>query len=183
MTTPVGSTTLAVEESNQGTPPLPSWNEGSTKQSIVNFVREVTTIGAPQFVKPSDRIAVFDNDGTLWCEQPTYSQVAFVIDRVKALAPQHPEWKDRPLFAAVLGGDLKAVAAGGERAAIELGMITHAGMTTDEFSKIVRGLARKRQASKIQSPIYGPDLPADAGTACLFACQWLQNIYRLRRGS
>lgn len=138
MTTPVGSTTLAVEESNQGTPPLPSWNEGSTKQSIVNFVREVTTIGAPQFVKPSDRIAVFDNDGTLWCEQPTYAQVAFVIDRLKALAPQHPEWKDRPLFAAVLGGDLKAVAAGGERAAIELGMITHAGMTTDEFSKIVR---------------------------------------------
>ena len=138
MTTPINSNTLAFEESAPGHAPLPSWNEGSTKQSIVDFVRGVTTAGDAHFVKPEERIAVFDNDGTLWSEQPIYFQVAFVIDRLKALAPQHPEWKDKPLFAAVLQGDMKTLAAGGLHAVVELAMITHAGMTTDEFSKIVQ---------------------------------------------
>jgi phosphoglycolate phosphatase-like HAD superfamily hydrolase len=120
-----------------GSDPLPSWNEGSTKQSILDFVRGVTTAGGPHFVKPEERIAVFDNDGTLWSEQPLYFQVAFVLDRMKAMAPQHPEWKDNPLYAAVLNNDLKTVAAGGEKAILELATITHAGMTTDEFAKIV----------------------------------------------
>jgi hypothetical protein len=117
--------------------PLPSWNEGVTKQSIVDFVRGVTTAGGPQFVKPEERIAVFDNDGTLWSEQPSYFQFAFVLHRMKAMAPQHPEWKDNPLYAAALAGDMKTIAAGGEKGVLELATITHAGMTTDEFSKIV----------------------------------------------
>ena len=119
-----------------GTDPLPSWNEGSTKQSIVDFIRGVTA-GGPDFVKPEDRIAVFDNDGTLWSEQPFYFQVAFALDRVKAMAPQHPEWKDNPLFTAALNNDLKTVAAGGLKGLLELATVTHAGMTTDEFAKIV----------------------------------------------
>jgi hypothetical protein len=119
-----------------GSDSLPSWNEGSTKRSILDFVRGVTT-GGPHFVKPEERIAVFDNDGTLWSEQPFYFQVAFVLDRMKAMAPQHPEWKDNPLYAAVLNNDLKTVAGGGEKAILELATIIHAGMTTDEFAKIV----------------------------------------------
>jgi hypothetical protein len=120
-----------------GSDPLPSWNEGSTKKSILDFVRTVTTAGGPQFVKSEDRIAVFDNDGTLWCEQPLYFQFAFALDRMKAMAPQHPEWKDIPLYAAAVAGDSKALAESGVKGVLELATITHAGMTTDEFSKIV----------------------------------------------
>jgi phosphoserine phosphatase len=116
--------------------PLPSWNEGSTKRSILDFVRGVTTAGETHFVKPEERIAVFDNDGTLWSEQPLYFQVAFVFDRMKAMAPEHPEWKDNPLYTAVLAGDMKTVAAGGVKGLLELATITHAGMTTEEFAKI-----------------------------------------------
>jgi phosphoserine phosphatase len=116
--------------------PLPSWNEGSTKRSILDFVRGVTTAGELHFVKPEERIAVFDNDGTLWSEQPLYFQVAFVFDRMKAMAPEHPEWKDNPLYTAVLAGDMKTVAAGGVKGLLELATITHAGMTTEEFAKI-----------------------------------------------
>jgi phosphoglycolate phosphatase-like HAD superfamily hydrolase len=119
-----------------GSDPLPSWNEGSTKQSILDFVRTVTTVDGPHFVQPEERIAVFDNDGTLWSEQPFYFQVAFVFDRMKAMAPQHPEWKDNPLYTAVLAGDMKTVAAGGVKGLLELAAITHAGMTTEEFAKI-----------------------------------------------
>jgi hypothetical protein len=104
--------------------PLPSWNEGFTKRSILNFVRGVTTADGPQFVNPEERIAVFDNDGTLWSEQPFYFQFAFVLDRMKAMAPQHPEWKDNPLYAAVLARDMKAVAAGGVKGVLELATIT-----------------------------------------------------------
>ena len=137
MTTSISPTMLASGEHAQGQALLPSWNDGPTKQSIVDFVRRVTTTGDPQFVKPEERIAVFDNDGTLWSEQPMIFQFAFAIDRLKALAPQHPEWKDKQTLAAVLAGDMKAVAAGGEHAIVELVMVTHAGTTTDEFSKIV----------------------------------------------
>jgi len=87
-------------------------------------------------VRPEERIAVFDNDGTLWSEQPFYFQVAFVFDRMKAMAPEHPEWKDNPLYTAVLTGDMKGVTAGGVKGLLEVAMITHAGMTTEEFAKI-----------------------------------------------
>ncbi len=137
MTTSISPTMLASGEHAQGQALLPSWNDGPAKQSIVDFVRRVTASGNPQFVKPEERIAVFDNDGTLWSEQPMMFQFAFAIDRLKALAPQHPEWKDKQILAAVLAGDMKAVAAGGEHAIAELVMVTHAGMTTDEFSRIV----------------------------------------------
>ena len=96
--------------------PLPSWNDGQAKQSIVAFVEKVTKEGSPDFVPVAERIAIFDNDGTLWCEQPMYFQAFFVFDRVKALAPQHPEWKDKEPFASVLKGDVKAALAGGEHA-------------------------------------------------------------------
>lgn len=137
MTASINSTMLTQGEQAQGQILLPSWNDGPTKQSIVDFVRRVTTTGGPQFVKLEDRIAVFDNDGTLWSEQPMLFQFAFAIDRLKALAPQHPEWKGKQPFAAVLEGDMKAVAAGGEHAIAELVMVTHAGTTTDQFSRIV----------------------------------------------
>jgi phosphoglycolate phosphatase-like HAD superfamily hydrolase len=118
--------------------PLPSWNEGKTKQSIVEFVAKVTKKGSPDFVPPAERIATFDNDGTLWAEQPLYFQFLFALDRVKALAPQHPEWKDKEPFASLLKGDLKGALAGGEPALIQIVAATHAGMTPDEFDKIVK---------------------------------------------
>jgi len=117
--------------------PLASWNEGPAKQSILDFVKRVTTEGSPDFVPVPERIATFDNDGTLWNEEPIPVQLAFVFDRVKTLAPQHPEWKTQEPFASVLRGDMKSAFAGGERAAMELIMATHTGMTTVEFEQIV----------------------------------------------
>jgi hypothetical protein len=119
------------------TDPLPSWNDTSTKQAIVGFVDRVTKAGGPDFVAPAERIATFDNDGTLWVEQPMYVQMAFALDRVKELAPMHPEWKNTDPFQSVLNGDMKALAESGERGLVEIIMVTHAGMTTEEFSKIV----------------------------------------------
>jgi hypothetical protein len=116
--------------------PLPSWNDGATKQSITNFVARVTTQG-PDFVPPAERIAAFDNDGCLWIEQPMYVQLAFILDRVKALAPMNPAWATTQPFKAVLDGDMRAVAASGEKGLVELMAVTHAGMTSDEFAKIV----------------------------------------------
>ncbi len=117
--------------------PLPSWNEGPAKHSIITFVEKVTKPGSPDFVPVPERIATFDNDGTLWTEQPVPVQLFFALDRVKALAPQHPEWKTKEPFASLLEGDLKTALAGGEPALLELMMATHAGMTTVEFEKIV----------------------------------------------
>ena len=117
--------------------PLPSWNDGASKQSIINFVTAVTREGSPDFVPVPQRIATFDNDGTLWCEHPMYVQLAFALDRVKAMAPLHPEWKDKQPFKAVLDGDMKTLAESGERGLAELIMVTHAGMTNNEFAKIV----------------------------------------------
>ena len=116
---------------------LPSWNDGATKQAITTFVARVTTQGGPDFVPVEQRIAVFDNDGTLWIEQPMYVQLAFALDRVKAMAPLHPEWKDQQPFKAVLEGDMKTLAESGERALVQLIMVTHSGMTTEEFTNIV----------------------------------------------
>jgi phosphoglycolate phosphatase-like HAD superfamily hydrolase len=117
---------------------LPSWTDGKARQSIVEFVTKVTKQGSPDFVPPAARIAVFDNDGTLWAEQPMYFQFIFALDRVKALAPQHPEWKDKEPFASLLKGDVKGALAGGERAMLDIVMATHAGMTTEEFEKLVK---------------------------------------------
>ena len=118
--------------------PLPSWNDAASKRAIIQFVKDVTSAGGSGFLPPGERVAVFDNDGTLWSEQPVYFQLAFALDRVKALAPEHPEWKQRQPFKAALEGDLKTVLAGGEHALLELVMATHAGNTTEEFSRIVR---------------------------------------------
>jgi len=117
--------------------PLPSWNETEPKKAIVAFVERVTKEGSSDFVPVPERIATFDNDGTLWAEQPIYFQFAFAIDRVKALAPQHPEWKTKEPFASFLRGDIKAALAGGEKGLLEMMAATHTGMTVEEFSKIV----------------------------------------------
>ena len=122
----------------QNSDPLPSWNKSPAKQAITRFVRKVTSKGEAHYVPPAERIAVFDNDGTLWSEQPMYFQLAFAFDRVKTLAPEHPEWKTTQPFKAVLEGDMATVLAGGEHALIELVMATHAGNTTEEFSQIVK---------------------------------------------
>jgi len=117
--------------------PLPSWNDGKTKQAIVAFVQKVTTPGGADFVAEDERIATFDNDGTLWGEQPVYYQLLFAADRIKALAPQHPEWSTKEPFASLLKGDLQSALAGGEPAIAQIVMQSHAGMTTEEFAKIV----------------------------------------------
>lgn len=119
-----------------GADALPSWNEGPSKQSIVKFVERVTSPGK-DFVAPAERIAVFDNDGTLWSEQPLYFQLFFTFDRVRALAAQHPEWQDKPAVKALLAGDMKSVMAGGEHGLLELVVAAHAGNSTEEFAKIV----------------------------------------------
>jgi phosphoserine phosphatase len=131
----VGLRTLPVS-AQESSDPLPSWNDGATKSSITTFVRRVTTQG-PDFVPVEQRIATFDNDGTLWIEQPMYIQLAFALDRVKELAPQNPGWKTKQPFKAVLDGDLKALAASGEKGLAEIIGVTHAGMTNEEFAKIV----------------------------------------------
>ena len=122
----------------QDSDPLPSWNDGKSKQQIVQFVEKVTKTGSPDFVPAAERIATFDNDGTLWAEQPLYFQLFFAIDRVKELAPQHPEWKNKEPFASLLKGDMKAALAGGEHAILEIVMATHVGMTTEEFETIAK---------------------------------------------
>jgi phosphoserine phosphatase len=118
--------------------PLPSWNDAASKKAIIAFVEKVTTAGSPDFVPAAERIAVFDNDGTLWCEQPMPVQFYFALDRVKAMAPQHPEWSGKEPFASLLKGDVNTALAGGDKALLELMMTTHAGMTADEFEKIVK---------------------------------------------
>jgi phosphoserine phosphatase len=116
--------------------PLPSWNDGESKQSIIDFVAKVSKQG-PDFVPPSERIATFDNDGTLWAEQPMYIQIFFALDRVQELAPQHPEWKTQEPFASLLKGDVKSALAGGMKSVVEIILATHAEMTAEEFEKIV----------------------------------------------
>ena len=117
---------------------LPSWNAGQAKQAILDFVARATRSGSPDFVPLEERIATFDNDGTLWVEQPIYTQFAFAIDRLKAAAPRHPEWIQEQPFRAALSGDLDAFAATGEKGVLAVMMATHAGFTTDAFEKIVK---------------------------------------------
>jgi phosphoserine phosphatase len=142
--------------------PLPSWDDGAAKRAILAFVAETTSPGGPGFVPPAERIATFDNDGTLWAEQPLYFQLAFALDRVKALAPNHPEWKQKQPFKAVLAGDVKGALAGGEPAIAELVGATHAGMTTDEFTKIVGDWIASARHPRLKRPytecVYQPML-------------------------
>jgi len=141
---------------------LPSWNDTASRQALVAFVESVTKEGAPTFVPPAERIAVFDNDGTLWAEQPMYFQLAFALDRIHALAPEHPEWKETEPFASVLKGELEGVMAGGEKAVAQLVMTTHAGMTADEFGAVVDGwirTAKHPQTGRLYSEmVYQPML-------------------------
>ncbi len=141
---------------------LPSWNDGKAKQAIITFVAKVTKEGSPEFVPVPERFAVFDNDGTLWAEQPMYFQGLFLIDRVKALAPQHPEWKTKEPFASLLKGDMKGVAAAGEKGLLEMLAATHTGMTTEEFEKIVSdwiAAARHPKTGKLYTEmVYQPML-------------------------
>ena len=134
----LGATLLAVSYVQAGAENLPSWNDTASKQAIVAFVEKVTKEGSADFVAPAERIAVFDNDGTLWAEQPMYFQLLFALDRVKVLAPQHPEWQTEEPFASLLKGDVKGALAGGEPAIGKIVMATHAGMTTVEFDQIVQ---------------------------------------------
>ncbi|MDG4551276.1 MAG: HAD family hydrolase [Candidatus Contendobacter sp.] len=131
---------------------LPSWNDTAAKAAIVKFVNRVTTEGSADFVPPADRIAVFDNDGTLWSEQPMYFQLAFALDRVKALAPRHPEWKNQQPFKAALEGDMKALAETGEHGLLELVIATHAGNTSEEFAQIVRDWVSTARHPKLGRP-------------------------------
>jgi len=142
--------------------PLPSWNDGATKNAITTFVSRVTTQGGPDFVPVDQRIATFDNDGTLWIEQPMYVQLAFVLDRVKALAPLNPGWKTKQPFKAVLAGDMKALAASGEKGLMQLLAVTHSGMTSEEFAKIVSDWLAVARHPRFQRPytelVYQPML-------------------------
>ena len=139
---------------------LPSWNDGKTKQSIVAFVEKVTKPGSPDFVPVAERIATFDNDGTLWCEQPMYFQMIFAFDRIKATAAEHPEWKDTAPYKFVLAGDTKQFGATGEKGLLDVIAATHAGMTVDDFHAIVRKWMHTAQHPRFHRPydqlIYQP---------------------------
>jgi len=174
--------------------PLPSWNDGTAKQSILAFVARVTTPGSPNFVPVAERIATFDNDGTLWCEKPLPVQLYFALDRVKALAPQHPEWKTQEPFASLLKGDLKTALAGGDHALLELLMATHTGNTTEEFEQIVKdwiATARHPKTGRLYTDmVYQPMLELLAylrangfktfivsGGGIEFMRQWAERVY------
>lgn len=150
------SSTFAFDE------PLPSWREAAPKSAIIAFVGKVTTEGSPEFVPPAERIAVFDNDGTLWAEQPIYFQAQFLVDRIKALASRHPEWQTEEPFASLLKGDVKGVAASGEAGIAALMAATHSGMTTDEFAATVTewiGTAKHRMTGRLYTEmVYLPML-------------------------
>ena len=157
LTASLTSTLLAAEP-----PALASWQDSAPKQAITAFVTKVTTPDSPDFVPPSQRIAVFDNDGTLWSEQPMYFQAFFAFDRVKALAPQHPEWNDKEPFASILKGNLKSALADGEHALLELVIATHANTTTEEFEQAVSSWiasARHPQSGRLLTDmVYQPML-------------------------
>jgi phosphoserine phosphatase len=137
---------------NADTDPLPSWNEGAAKQGIVEFVGRVTKGGGADFVPPAHRIAVFDNDGTLWSEQPMYFQLAFALDRIVAMAPEHPEWKEAQPFKAILEGNITAVAAAGEHGLLDVIAATHAGMTTDAFGDLVDTWLKSAEHPRFKRP-------------------------------
>jgi phosphoglycolate phosphatase-like HAD superfamily hydrolase len=174
--------------------PLASWNEGATKKSITDFVSRVTTPGGADFVPAEQRIATFDNDGTLWCEQPVYFQLAFAFDRVKAMAPQHPEWKTTQPFKGLLDKDMKALVASGEKGLMQIMAATHASMTTDDFSKAVRDWTVSARHPRFNRPytelVYQPMLELLAylrangfktfvvsGGGVEFMRPWMEKVY------
>ena len=162
--------TLTIEDSNSDSlekdtgisenPVLPSWNEGSTKQAIIDFVKKTTTQGSADFIEAKNRIATFDNDGNLWSEQPLYFQLLFAMDRIKKLAPDHPEWKTTEPYKSILEGNPEKALAGGTKAILELVMTTHSGMTTDEFNQVVNDWLATAKHPKTGKPynemIYQP---------------------------
>ena len=144
--------TLALALSAQAADPLPSWNDGSTKQAILSFVKEVTHKSGPKYVEPEDRIATFDQDGTLWVSHPLYTQAMFALDRVRELAPKHPEWKNKEPFKAVIAGDREAMANFTESDWELIVAATHAGMTTEQFLGIVKDWLVKAKHPKFKRP-------------------------------
>jgi hypothetical protein len=142
--------------------PLPAWNEGGSKKAVLDFVAAVTREGTADFIPVPERIATFDNDGTLWCEQPMYVQLAFALDRVKALSSKHPEWRQKQPFKAVLDNDLASLAKSGETGLVELVMATHAGMSTAEFEEIASDWIKTARHPKFDRPytdlVYQPML-------------------------
>ncbi|WP_295407049.1 HAD family hydrolase [uncultured Thiocystis sp.] len=173
---------------------LPSWNEGPAKQAIIDFVKTTTDQASPNYVPHTARIATFDNDGTLWSEQPLYVQLRFALDRVKTLAPQHPEWKDQEPFASLLKGDVKDTLAGGTKAISEIIMATHAGITTEEFARIVQDWLATAKHPKTERPytemVYQPMLELLAylrangfktfivsGSGIEFMRPWTERVY------
>ena len=161
--------------------PLPSWNDGAAKSAILDFVARVTKEGGPDFVPPPERIATFDNDGTLWCEQPIQVQLFFLIDRVKELAAKDPSLKERQPFKALLEHDLKTLHGLGKQALFELAFATHAGMTEDEFDAIAQAWFAKAKHPKFGRLFKENDLPAAGRAARLSARARLQDLHRLRR--
>ena len=161
--------------------PLRSWYDSAVKKAIINFVAQVTTQGSPGFVPVEQRIATFDNDGTLWAEQPMYFQLAFALDRVEALAPQHPEWKTTQPFKAVLEHDMTALNAAGEKGVLEI--VDGDAQRHDDrrIHQIVTGLDRYRPSPALQASLQRAYLSADGGTARLPARQWVQDLYRVGR--
>jgi hypothetical protein len=162
LTSAAGGMVLAAGPALAQSDPLPSWNDGRAKQSILDFVTAVTREGSLDFVPMPQRIATFDNDGTLWCEQPMYVQLAFALDQVKALAPQHPDWKTKQPFKAVLDGDRKALAETGERGLVELVMATHANISTGDFERVVTDWISSARHPRFKRPytdlVYQPML-------------------------
>ena len=154
---------LTVDTQAESTEPeLATWADTATKAKITDFVERVTDAGSPDYVPPAERIAVFDNDGTLWVEKPTYIQLAFALDRVKTLAGEHPEWQEQQPFKAALEGDMKSLATTGKKGVLQLVMATHAGMTCDEFAEIVAEWLKTAKHPQYQRPytecVYEPML-------------------------
>ncbi|EXI78212.1 MAG: haloacid dehalogenase-like hydrolase [Candidatus Accumulibacter appositus] len=147
-----GQLALSTPVAAATTDPLPSWREGPARQAIVKFVQTATDKASAGFVPPAERIATFDNDGTLWTEHPMYTQLAFALDRIRQLAPQHPEWKTQQPFKAVLDNDLEALAAGGEKGLLELVMASHAGMSTAEFEVMVSDWFKTARHPRFKKP-------------------------------
>ena len=192
------SCTSNIQQVSYETNPLPSWNSGDTKDSIIGFVQEVTNPESENFVAIPDRIAVFDNDGNLWSEKPVYFQLFFAIDRVKQLAPQHPEWNNKQPFKAVLENDMEELMKYGEHGLLQIVMATHAGITTEEFESIVKTWLSTAKHSRFNRPytdlVYQPMLELISylqdndfktyivsGGGIEFMRPWVEDIYNIPR--
>ena len=194
----ISSCICPVQDEKGAVDPLPSWNEGGTKDAILQFVNSVTNEADEYFVAPADRIAVFDNDGNLWAEKPLYTQLYFAIDRVKELAPQHPEWKDEQPFKAVLENDMAELMKHGEHGLLQIVMSTHAGMTTETFEEIVKDWLAEAKHPRFNRPytdlVYQPMLELISylqqnefktfivsGGGIEFMRPWVEEVYGIPR--